>query len=284
MLKTKQYILIGGVAVLMAALYSLDIKGLVKEEEANGMENTVTANKEGQTAEVVTADNVWLFSKNLINPSLATEIENLEKQLKSASGSDALAIQKQLAQKWDDVNMPAAAAFSYEAIAKENTDYSNWLITGDRFTEGYQNYRDTTAIAGLLNKAIFAYQKALEFNPKSLDAQTGLGIAYVTGTQNPMKGIQMLLAVVKEDPKNIKANMNLGMFSMKSGQFQKAVDRFKTINAIQPSPESWFYLATSYENLGQKPEAVLAYQKAKELAADPNLSAFIDRKINELKN
>ena len=283
MLKTKQYILIGSVAVLMAALYSLDIKGLVKEEEANGMENTVTANN-NQTDAVVTANSVWMFSKTLINPSLASEIEKLEEQLKNESGADALPIQKQLAQKWDDVNMPAAAAFAYEGVATQNADYSSWLITGDRFTEGYQNYRDTAAVAGLLNKAIFAYQKALEIDPKSLDAQTGLGVAYVTGTQNPMQGIQMLLAVVKEDPKNIKANMNLGMFSMKSGQFQKAVDRFKTINALQPSPESWFYLATSYENLGQKPEAILAYQKAKELAADPNLSAFIDRKMNELKN
>jgi cytochrome c-type biogenesis protein CcmH/NrfG len=283
MLKTKQYILIGSVAVLMAALYSLDIKGLVKEEEANGMENTVSANT-NQAEAVITASSVWMFSKNLINPSLASEIEKLEEQLKNESGADALAIQKQLAQKWDDVNMPAAAAFAYEGIAKQNADYSSWLITGDRFTEGYQNYRDTTAVAGLLNKAIISYQKALELNPKSLDAQTGLGVAYVTGTQNPMQGIQMLLAVVKEEPKNIKANMNLGMFSMKSGQFQKAVDRFKTINALQPSPESWFYLATSYENLGQKPEAILAYQKAKELAADPNLSAFIDRKMNELKN
>jgi tetratricopeptide (TPR) repeat protein len=283
MLKTKQYILIGSVAVIMAALYSLDIKGLVKEEEVNGMQNTVSANP-NQAADVVTASSVWMFSKNLINPSLASEIEKLEEQLKKESGADALVIQKQLAQRWDDVNMPAAAAFAYEGIATENADYSSWLMTGDRFTEGYQNYKDTAAVAGLLNKAIFAYQKALEFNPKSLDAQTGLGVAYVTGTQNPMQGIQMLLAVVKEDPKNMKANMNLGMFSMKSGQFQKAVDRFKTINATQPSPESWFYLATSYENLGQKPEAILAYQKAKELAADPNLSAFIDRKMNELKN
>jgi cytochrome c-type biogenesis protein CcmH/NrfG len=283
MLKTKQYILIGGVAVLMVALYSLDIKGLVKEEEANSMQNTVTANNDNTTAEI-TAASVWMFSRNLINPSLASEIEKLEEELKNESGADALALQKQLAQKWEDVNMPAAAAFAYEGIATQSSDYNNWLITGDKFTEGYQNYKDTSAVAGLLNKAIFAYQKALELNPKGLDAQTGLGVAYVSGTQNPMQGIQMLLAVVKEEPKNIKANLNLGMFSMKSGQFQKAVDRFKTINALQPSPESWFYLATSYENLGQKPEAILAYQKSKELAADPNLSAFIDRKINELKN
>jgi tetratricopeptide (TPR) repeat protein len=282
MLKTKQYILLATVVILMAALYSLDIKGLVKPKENEGMQNTATAGD--KPAAVVSAESVSSISKQMINASLAADIEKLEAQLKDASVDDATTIQKEIAKKWDDVNQPAAAAFAYEAIAQEDQTYPNWLIVGDRFTEGYQNFRDTTATAGLLNKAISAYNKALALNPKSLDAQTGLGVAYVSGTQEPMKGISLLLGVVKEDPKNIKANMNLGMFSMKSGQFQKALDRFKTVISVSPTPEAWFYLGTSYENLGMKSEAVLAYQKSKELAADPSLSDFVDRKIKELSN
>lgn len=282
MLKTKQYILLATVVILMAALYSLDIKGLVKPKENEGMQNTATAGD--KPAAVVSAESVSSISKQMINASLAADIEKLEAQLKDASVDDAITLQKEIAKKWDDVNQPAAAAFAYEAIAQEDQTYPNWLIVGDRFTEGYQNFRDTTATAGLLNKAISAYNKALELNPKSLDAQTGLGVAYVSGTQEPMKGISLLLGVVKEDPKNIKANMNLGMFSMKSGQFQKALDRFKTVISVSPTPEAWFYLGTSYENLGMKSEAVLAYQKSKELAADPSLSDFVDRKIKELSN
>src|SRR5690606_156491 len=99
---------------------------------------------------------------------------------------------------------------------------------------------------------------------------------------NPMQGIQMLLAVVKEDPKNLDANMNLGLFSMKSRQFDKAVDRFKTVLTIKELPEAYFYLGTSYENLGMKKEAINAYEKSKILAADPGLSSFVDRKIKEL--
>jgi cytochrome c-type biogenesis protein CcmH/NrfG len=99
-----------------------------------------------------------------------------------------------------------------------------------------------------------------------------------------MQGIQLLLGVVKEEPKNLKANMNLGMFSLKSGQFQKAIERFKTVIEVNPTPEAWFYLGTSYENLEMKSDAILAYQKSKELAADPSLSNFVDRKIKELSN
>ena len=98
-----------------------------------------------------------------------------------------------------------------------------------------------------------------------------------------MQGITLLLNVVKQDPKNVKANMNLGLFSRKSGQFDKAVNRFKTVIAQKPQPEAWFYLASSYENLGLKDEAITAYLKSKELAGDPNLGKFVDGKIQELK-
>jgi tetratricopeptide (TPR) repeat protein len=286
MMKSKQYVVIGLVGVLMVFLYSLDIKGLVKQEnegEKAGMESTATAGS-AQQAKEVNAATVTSVSKQMINASLAADIDKLEKQAERADGADKADLQKQIAKKWDDVNQPAAAAFSYEEIAKAEPNYANWLITGDRFTEGYQNYSDTTVTAGLVSKAINAYNEALKFNANSLDAKTGLGVAYVSGTQNPMQGIQLLLGVVKEDPKNQKANMNLGMFSMKSGQFQKAVDRFKTVIDVKPTPEAWFYLATSYENLGQKSEAILAYQKSKELAADPSLAEFVDRKIKELSN
>jgi len=69
---------------------------------------------------------------------------------------------------------------------------------------------------------------------------------------------------------------------MRSRQFDKAVDRFKTVIEIKPSAEAWFYLATSYENIGLKAEAIKAFQESKKIAADPSLSQFIDRKVGEL--
>jgi tetratricopeptide (TPR) repeat protein len=207
----------------------------------------------------------------------------LEVSLESSSDNEKLAVQKKLAQSWDDVNKPTPAAFYYEMVAEKESNYDNWLITGDRFAEAYQNTQDSLIQPTLTQKALSAYQKAADLNKNSLDAKTGLGVAYVNGTANPMQGIQLLLGVVKEDPKNIKANLNLGLFSMKSGQFDKAVDRFKTVVAQKPDPEVWFYLASSYENLGRIDEAIIAYQKCKELAADPSLGQFVDRKIKELK-
>jgi tetratricopeptide (TPR) repeat protein len=275
----KQIATTGLVAVLMGLLFSLDIKGLVKEEGQHSSEAAENSSK----VVTVTLQTVSTAAKQNLNASLSQQITELEEQLKSAKGSEKGVVQKQLALKWDDVNQPAPGAFYYEMLAKEDNSYPNWLRAGDLFTDAYQGTKDTLSQPGLIQKAIETYKKALELKPQSLEAKTGLGVAYVSGTPNPMQGISLLLEVVKQDPKNSKANMNLGLFSIKSGQFDKAVSRFKTVIEVNPTPDAWFYLASAYENLGEKNEAITAYEKSKELAADPALSEYVDRKVQELK-
>lgn len=274
----KQIAVIGLVVVLMGLLLSLDIKGLVKEGERSdeGAKNAV------QTS-VLTIEKASETAKQSLNANLSQQISELENQLKSADASEKANFQKQLAAKWDDVNQPVPSAFYYELLAKAGNNYSDWIKAGDLFTDAYQAEKDSLIQPALVQKAIETYQKALELQAGSLDAKTGLGVAYVSGTPNPMQGITLLLEVVKQDPKNVKANLNLGLFSIKSGQFDKAVNRFKTVIEVKPTPDAWFYMASAYENLGQKDEAIAAYEKSKELAADPNLSRYVDGKIQELK-
>ncbi|MXV51592.1 hypothetical protein GS399_11475 [Pedobacter sp. HMF7647] len=280
MLNTKQIVVISTVAALMAVLFFMDIKGLVKPKETRGAGMTTETASQPVS---ISLESISTTAKNSLSANLAQQITDLEASLKQASGSDKLKLQQQLAQKWDDVNQPAPASFYHEMVAQQVNDYPTWLKAGDEFTDAYQNTQDTLVQPGLVQKAINAYKNAQQLQPKSLDAKTGLGVAYVSGTPNPMQGIQLLLEVVKEEPRNVKANMNLGLFSMRSGQFDKAVNRFKTVNDIKPSPESWFYLASSYENMGLKDEAIAAYLKSKELAADPGLTQFVEKKIAELK-
>jgi cytochrome c-type biogenesis protein CcmH/NrfG len=277
MFNTKQIAVVVLIAVLVAALFSLNIKGLQKEESDK------PPAKQAQAVVEVTLEKVSETAKQTINASLAAEITGLETALKNADEPSKLALYKQIALKWDDVNVAIPSAFYKELIAQKESSYENWVLAGDQLTTAYQTTQDSTTQPVLVQKAITAYQAALKLNPASLNAKTGLGSAYVSGTANPMQGIQLLLEVVKEDPKNVKANTNLGLFSMRSGQFDKAITRFKTVIEQKPDPEAWFYLATSYENLGQNKDAILAYEKSKELAAEPGLSNFVDQKIKALK-
>lgn len=275
MLNTKQIIIIAGVIILMVVLYMQPLKSLVKEKEAG---STIEASNQGDD---FTLENVSEIAKQGLNASLKKDITDLEASLKGASEDAKLPLLKQLAEKWHDVNKSSPQAFVLEEIAEKEPNFENWIKTGDAFSEAYANLQDTVMVPVLTKRAIKAYEKALELNEGSLDAKTGLGAAYVNGP-NPMQGITMLLEVVKEAPKNTKANFSLGLFSMQSRQFDKAVDRFKTVIEQAPGAEAWFYLATSYENIGLRKEAIHAFEQSKTLAADPSLSQFIDRKIDEL--
>jgi tetratricopeptide (TPR) repeat protein len=278
MFNAKQIAVLVLIAVLVTALFSLNIKGLQKEEASK----PTPAAKE-QAVVALSLEQVSESAKQTINASLAAEITTLETALKNADEPSKLALYKQLALKWDDVNVAIPSAFYKELVAQTESSYENWVLAGDQLTTAYQTTQDSTSQPTLVQKAITAYQTALKLNPASLNAKTGLGTAYVSGTPNPMQGITLLLEVVKQDPKNIKANTNLGLFAMRSGQFDKAVTRFKTVIEQKPDPEAWFYLATSYENLGQNKDAILAFEKSKELAANPGLSNFVDQKIKALK-
>lgn len=275
----KQIAVVGLVVVLMGLLLSLDIKGLVKEEAQESGAATADASQ----ANVLAIESVSAIAKQSLNANLSKQISDLETELASAEASEKSAMQKQLAEKWHDVNQPAPAALYYEMLGKAENKFADWLKAGDLFTDAYNAEKDSLMQPALVQRAVSSYQRALELNPESLDAKTGLGVAYVSGTPNPMQGITMLLDVVKKDPKNVKANLNLGLFSIKSGQFDKAVNRFKTVIDTKPTPEAWFYMASAYENLGQKGDAIAAYEEAKELAADPNLTRYVDNKVQELK-
>ena len=69
---------------------------------------------------------------------------------------------------------------------------------------------------------------------KAYDTKIQLAIEKVKG-QNPMEGIMMLKEIVDQDPENVEALFYLGMFSMESDQFEKAVVRFQSILSIDSS-------------------------------------------------
>ena len=280
----KQIVVIVAVVAVIGYLYSLPVKGLVKPKVATA-NSGVAGEDEGVHPSVnVTVATVSEAAKAAIGPGLSVKINNLEAELTKTEGNGKLSLQKQLATSWDDVNQPAPAAFYYQEVARKDNKLESWLNAGNRFNEAYKLTQDTSAQPVFTLNAVEAFQNALKLNPSSLEAKTGLGTAYVNGGATPMQGIALLLEVVKQEPDNRQANLNLGLFSMKSGQFEKAVQRFTTVVKQKPEFEPYFYLGESYKQLGRKNEAIAAYQKCKELMPDPVFGQRIDQYIKELKN
>lgn len=279
-IRTKQVIIIAAILLLVGFLFSREIKALVipKEETA-----PVPAAQQQNTASL-SIEEASATAKNLVSNATAKDITLLERKYQTAKADEKVANAKLLAQKWEDFEQSVPSALYLEVVANSEPSLNNWLITGDRFLKAFDNTQDSLVQPIMLQKANAAFTKALTIDSNNNDAKTGLGISIVNGMGAPMQGIAMLMDVVKKDPKNLKANMNLGMFAIKSGQFDKAIIRFNDIiSNIKATPDAYFYLATAYENLGKKQEAIDAYLNSKKLAANPTLTKFIDSKVTELK-
>ena len=266
--------------LLVGFLFSREIKALVipKQETAQ-----MPAAQQQNTA-TISIEEASATAKNLVSNATAKDITLLESKYKTAKAEEKIANAKVLAQKWEDFEQSVPSALYLEVVANSEPSLNNWLNTGNRFLKAFDNTQDSLVQPVMLQKANAAFTKALAIDSISNDAKTGLGISIVNGMGAPMQGIAMLMDVVKKDPKNLKANMNLGMFAIKSGQFDKAIIRFNDIiSNIKATPDAYFYLATAYENLGKKQEAIDAYLNSKKLAANPTLTKFIDSKVTELK-
>jgi len=280
-IRSKQTLIVAAVVLLAVFLFTRDIKGLVKpKKETSGVPAGGQLTSAGST---INLTEVSTAAKNSINANLAAEITTLENAYKTASEDQKVNVAKVLAEKWDDVEQAVPSALYLEIIAGKERNLKNWLAAGGRLMKAFDNTQDSLISPVLLQKANAAYTNAVALDSTNLEAKTGLGISVVNGMGAPMSGIAMLLEVIKKDPDNLKANMSLGTFAIKSGQFDKAITRFNGIIAKKPSPDAYFYLATAYENLGKNKEAVEAYLNSKKLAANPTLSNFIDKKVAELK-
>ena len=279
-IRSKQVVLIAAILLLVGFLFTRKIKALVipKEETAQ-----MPAAQQQSTA-TLGIEEASATAKNLVSNATAKDITQLEIKYQTAKAEEKIANAKVLAQKWEDFEQSIPSALYLEVVANSEPSLNNWLITGDRFLKAFDITQDSLVRPIMLQKANVAFTKALTIDSTSNDAKTGLGISIVNGMGAPMQGIAMLMDVVKKDPKNLKANMNLGMFAIKSGQFDKAIIRFNDIiSNIKATPDAYFYLATAYESLGKKQEAIDAYLNSKKLAANPTLTKFIDSKVTELK-
>ena len=281
-IRFKQVIIIVAMLMLVGFLFTREIKGLVEPKQET---QEMPAAEESKTAPELNLLEVSNTAKNLISNASTKEISIIESDYLKASGIEKTKKAAVLAQKWNDLEQSIPSAMYLDIVATSEPSSTNWLAAGDRYLKAFDNTPEDNEIRNtLLQKANVSFKNSLALDSSLTDAKTGLGVTIVNGAGAPMEGIALLMDVVKKDPKNLKANMNLGLFAIKSGQFDKAIIRFNdVIKNIGATPEAYFYLATAYESLNKKNEAIDAYLNSRKLTANPSFLKFLDGKIAELK-
>lgn len=176
-----------------------------------------------------------------------------------------------------------AAQYALEKALLQNTAPS-WFMAAERsfITARFTGPEEKKL---LLASAANAYEKGLAIEPDNTDAKVNLAVCYVENTSDPMKGISILKEIVEKDPANVNAQINLGMFAIKSGQYDKAIERFEKLLQLVPQQiETYLYLADAYEKNGNKQGAVAALEKYMNLAEDETIKTEVKSYIDKLKN
>jgi tetratricopeptide (TPR) repeat protein len=225
----------------------------------------------------------------------ASQLVTLGKLDNSVSRGDVLKQQinanNQLANFWKD-SIKAFEPYAYylsEAAKLDNSE-KNLTFAAQLILENLRGEPDQAKLNWKTATAIQLFEQALQLNPNSDDLKIGLGSCYIFGKgrngkpEETMKGIQQLLAVVRKDSNNMKAQLALGIGGFVSGQYDKAIDRLTKVVAATPdNMEAVAFLADAYANKGDKPMAIKWYQVLKRMANNREYVNEIEERIKSLQ-
>jgi tetratricopeptide (TPR) repeat protein len=99
---------------------------------------------------------------------------------------------------------------------------------------------------------------------------------------NPMEGITILRELVSKDPNNVDAQYFLGEFSVKSGQYDKAISRLEKVLELRPEDLNYqVRVGLQYLEMDSVSRALKCFEKGVTLDSTDNNSLFFTAQIKE---
>jgi len=247
------------------------------------------AGKENTENQTISTQTILDGAKTALTGTQKISLLSIENQLNTAKApADRAAIYRQLSKFWADSaqRIEPYLYYTYSAALLENSEKS-LTFAAQLLVDNLATQEAPPAIQNwIAANAKVLLEKALVINPNNDSAIINLGACYLFGniSDNPMQGILKVKEVVDKNPQNIYGNMMLGLGGKKSGQYPKAIERFLNILKLEPkNMEAMVNLAECYELSNQKSLAIEWYSKMKGLIDNPEAKDAIDKRIKELK-
>jgi tetratricopeptide (TPR) repeat protein len=282
----KSFLLITLISVgLVVTLYSLPkiIVGDKKKASLTGNANRDKPNKKEEAVKEEKDDHKDEESHSVeLSADQQKKINSLSQSFSKASATEKISAGTKLAEQFSEYQKYDSAAFYAEKVVVLQSNEKNWLATANYYYQAFTFAVNDVKSSEMGEKARFFYQKALDKNPNLLQAKTNMAMTYVS-TPTPMSGILLLREVIAQSPDFEPALFNLGLLSMRSNQFAKAVERFRHITKNNPNnTKAAFYLGISLVRLGRNDEAKIVLNLVKEKDKDPAIQAELDNILKEL--
>ncbi|RFM25905.1 tetratricopeptide repeat protein [Deminuibacter soli] len=283
-MKKQQFILVGSGLVLLVLLFFFG-KTVPPQKTST---SASSPNAAGNNSQTVSTENLLAQAKQKLTPEQQAFIAHLENNVTRGDvKTQQLDAYRQLSHFWKDTVHQHELGLYYlaESAKLENSEKSltfaahllldNLMAIND---PGMQNWM------GLQAKTLF--EKALELNPANDSSRVGLGACYMFGnvSDNPMEGILAVRKVAEAHPDNMYAQLVLGLGGVKSGQYDKAIERFLTVVNKEPgNMEAILNLAETYDRKGDKPNAIKWYRVIEQMIGVPEAKKEIEERIKALQ-
>lgn len=203
--------------------------------------------------------------------------------LKSTDNVTKIKASEQLSNQFSQYTRYDSAAYYAEQVATLAPSEVNLMKAGNLYYEAFTYSLQSDKTTKMGEKAREVFQKVLNQNPENLLAKTNMAMTYVS-TQTPMQGITMLREVIAKEPDYEPALFSLGILSIRSNQFAKAVERFKQILKNNPSnSKAALNLGYCLAELDRKQEAQQILEKVLANAKDPQEKAAANEILSKLR-
>lgn len=216
------------------------------------------------------ANSLVLEAKKSLGPQQLANLSAIETQLEKADSdsvrSDFLI---QLSSNWYNYGRPDVAGYYAEEVAKILDTEEAWSIAGTTYSTCLDQDTEEKVKGFCTERAISTLETAASLNPGNIQHKINLALVHTKNPPKdmPMKGVLMLVDLNKQHPENVSVLTQLGRLAIKTGQFEKAVERLG--KAVELEPENWAancLLASAQENLGNQKGAAIFKAKCKELS------------------
>ncbi|MEK7256661.1 MAG: tetratricopeptide repeat protein [Bacteroidota bacterium] len=193
----------------------------------------------------------------------------LEAELdKAPSDSLKAELYKQLSSAWYGFEKPAIAGFYAEKAAELLKNEEAWSIAGTTYSICLQKEEEEKIRSFCTQHAVQALENAASLNPSNPQHKVNLALVYTENPpqDNPMKGVLMLRELNEQYPKNHAILTQLGRLAIKTGQFDRAVQRLEEALSVEPEdPNAICLLAKAYESVGNAAKAAELNAKCEKL-------------------
>ncbi len=247
-----QLAVIGGVLTLFFVLYfGCD----TKPTEQKQLEKSRALVAESTNIRVLRQEAEAAISENELS-----EVAAIEFRLQAAEGDDSTRIEtlKSLAGKWYQLGYPAISGYYAQEIAESEATAESWSIAGTTYTLCIQQSQPGKVRDFCTGRAVNAFESAISLAPTDMSSRVNLALVYTENppADNPMKGILMLRDLNEEEPENVIVLNSLGRLAIKTGQYERAVQRLEqALSNDSTNVNTICLLANAYQGAGNPGKA-----------------------------